>query len=93
MSWDDLSQSRHDWPTIRECHAYRKTAYEIIIELLEVGPAVCHLLLAMHNPTCNLPASGLHTITVAQPVMPLHGWATDHTPGCDVTRIPVLYCC
>jgi hypothetical protein len=36
MSWDDLSQSRNDWPTIRECHAYRKAAYDIIIKLLEV---------------------------------------------------------
>jgi hypothetical protein len=36
MSWDDLSQSRNDWPTIRECHAYRKTAYDIIMKLLEV---------------------------------------------------------
>ncbi len=37
MSWDDLSQSRNDWPTIRECHAYRKAAYDIIIKLLEVS--------------------------------------------------------
>jgi hypothetical protein len=36
MSWDDLSQSRNDWPTIRECHAYRRTAYDIILKLLEV---------------------------------------------------------
>jgi hypothetical protein len=36
MSWDDLSQSRTDWPTIRECHAYRRAAYDIIIKLLEV---------------------------------------------------------
>lgn len=36
MSWDDLSQSRNDWPTIRECHAYRKAAYDIILKLLEV---------------------------------------------------------
>lgn len=45
MSWDDLSQSRNDWPTIRECHAYRRTAYDIILKLLEVreGPSVFHL--------------------------------------------------
>lgn len=23
MSWDDLSQGRDDWPSIRDCHAYR----------------------------------------------------------------------
>jgi hypothetical protein len=36
MSWDDLSQARTDWPTIRDCHAYRKTAYDVVLKLLQV---------------------------------------------------------
>ncbi len=24
MSWDDLSQGRNDWPSVRAAHAYRK---------------------------------------------------------------------
>ena len=40
MSWDDLSQSRQDWPSIRDCHAYRKTAYEIIHRVLATHPCL-----------------------------------------------------
>jgi hypothetical protein len=40
MSWDDLSQSREDWPSIRDCHAYRKTAYDIILRMLKSTPAL-----------------------------------------------------
>jgi hypothetical protein len=36
MSWDDLGQSRSDWPTIRQCHAYRKASYDIIVKMLQV---------------------------------------------------------
>jgi hypothetical protein len=40
MSWDDLSQSREDWPSIRDCHAYRKTAYDIILRMLKTTTAL-----------------------------------------------------
>lgn len=40
MSWDDLSQSREDWPSIRDCHAYRKTAYDMILRMLKTTPAL-----------------------------------------------------
>lgn len=40
MSWDDLSQSREDWPSIRDCHSYRKTAYDILVRMLRTTAAL-----------------------------------------------------
>lgn len=30
MSWDDMSKNEIEWPTIEDCHAYRKAAYSLI---------------------------------------------------------------
>lgn len=62
MSWDDLSQSRNDWPTIRECHAYRKTAYDIIMKLLEVRHTTLQHKLQQRGQT----SAGLRSQTVLQ---------------------------
>eukprot|EP00878_Enallax_costatus_P014673 GHUV01015349.1.p1 GENE.GHUV01015349.1~~GHUV01015349.1.p1 ORF type:complete len:489 (+),score=154.15 GHUV01015349.1:211-1677(+) len=40
MSWDDLSQSREDWPSIRDCHAYRKASYDLIMRVLKTHPSL-----------------------------------------------------
>lgn len=29
MSWDDLSQAKEDWPSVREAWAYRGKAYKV----------------------------------------------------------------
>ncbi|MDX2106904.1 MAG: 5-histidylcysteine sulfoxide synthase [Candidatus Melainabacteria bacterium] len=38
MSWDDMSKNEIEWPTIEECHAYRKAAYDLIKNLIENHP-------------------------------------------------------
>lgn len=40
MSWDDLSQARADWPSIRDCHAYRKASYDLIMRILRTHPCL-----------------------------------------------------
>jgi hypothetical protein len=35
MSWDDLSQARSDWPTVREAQAYRRKAYNVVRRVIE----------------------------------------------------------
>jgi hypothetical protein len=40
MSWDDLSRGRDDWPPVREVHAYRKQAYDVIRNVILNHPAL-----------------------------------------------------
>jgi hypothetical protein len=40
MSWDDLSQAREDWPSVREAHAYRAAAYQAVRAMLETTPCL-----------------------------------------------------
>lgn len=34
MSWDDLSKNEMEWPSLDECHAYRKTVYSLLTEII-----------------------------------------------------------
>lgn len=40
MSWDDLSRGRDDWPPVREVHAYRQKAYEVVRDVILNHPAL-----------------------------------------------------
>ncbi|GAX79951.1 hypothetical protein CEUSTIGMA_g7390.t1 [Chlamydomonas eustigma] len=40
MSWDDLSQGRDDWPSVRIVHEYRKKAYDVIRNVIETHPGL-----------------------------------------------------
>lgn len=38
MSWDDMSKNEMNWPKVSAVHAYRKTIYDIIVNLIKTHP-------------------------------------------------------
>ena len=38
MSWDDMSKNEMNWPKVSAVHAYRKTVYNIIVDLIKNHP-------------------------------------------------------
>lgn len=38
MSWDDMSKNEMAWPSVATVHAYRKTIYDIIVNLIKTHP-------------------------------------------------------
>ena len=38
MSWDDMSKNEMSWPSVATVHAYRKTIYDIIVNLIKTHP-------------------------------------------------------
>lgn len=40
MSWDDLSQSTEDWPSVEEVHEYRKQCYAVVRHVLQSHPCL-----------------------------------------------------
>ena len=38
MSWDDLDESRYDWPSVDEVREYRKTVKTLIQKLIKTLP-------------------------------------------------------
>jgi 5-histidylcysteine sulfoxide synthase/putative 4-mercaptohistidine N1-methyltranferase len=39
MSWDDMSKNQMTWPSFKEVHAYRRTVYNTIKQIIETHPA------------------------------------------------------
>jgi 5-histidylcysteine sulfoxide synthase/putative 4-mercaptohistidine N1-methyltranferase len=40
MSWDDLNQSRYEWPSVKESKAYRAQVKEAVVEFIKNEPLV-----------------------------------------------------
>ena len=38
MSWDDMGKNEMEWPSVAEVHAYRKTIYNMIVNLIKSHP-------------------------------------------------------
>ncbi|HEX7342258.1 MAG TPA: 5-histidylcysteine sulfoxide synthase [Rhodanobacteraceae bacterium] len=38
MSWDDMDESHHDWPTVAEVRAYRDKVRALVVDLIEHAP-------------------------------------------------------
>jgi 5-histidylcysteine sulfoxide synthase len=38
MSWDDMSKNENQWPSVFEVHSYRKTVYDLIVNLIQTHP-------------------------------------------------------
>ena len=38
MSWDDLSEARHDWPSVAEVREYRQTVRSVVDRLIRTMP-------------------------------------------------------
>lgn len=40
MSWDDLSKNAMNWPSIAECHAYRREVYNLVKNVILTHPSL-----------------------------------------------------
>ncbi len=38
MSWDDMGKNEMEWPSVASVHAYRKTVYNMIVEMIKTHP-------------------------------------------------------
>jgi 5-histidylcysteine sulfoxide synthase len=38
MSWDDMGKNEMEWPTVAAVHGYRKSVYEIVVNLIKTHP-------------------------------------------------------
>ncbi len=38
MSWDDMGKNEMEWPSVAEVHAYRKSVYNLIVNLIKSHP-------------------------------------------------------